>query len=288
MTDKTIWTNRLIDWNKIDALTLNLWNKIDAISIWSWNISDAEYEALNWITSNIQAQINNIPAIPLTLDTPKITTDVKFPNWTPSYDGTYVVFTNWTKITKYWTTSQIVFIDWELISVVPMNWVYTAPIMLYDNGLSVNSSTWEIIVSWQRIAYETSSNTFNADTIQTFKWPAIFEGQVSIPFYDIWTQTGNVTFTWSNWMNQKVTLNKVWWTQILSFDKIASWTYELFVVQTWTGTITLWWVSNSWTITSTSKIWATTFPLVLASWSHILVITVANVKAHVWYVWESV
>ncbi len=286
MSERTIWTNRLIDWLKVDAVILNGWNKIDATSIADWSITDAEFEALNGISSNIQAQINAIWAAPLTWETPKITTDVKFPNGVPSFDWTGVLLTSGTRITYFYPTFQKVTLNGELASIVPMNWVYVGWIMQYDNGLSVSSVTWEVIMNTQRIAYETASNTFEADTNQTFKGSAIFEGQVSLPFYDHGTQSWNFTFTWTNGMNQKVTLDTAT-AHTINFDKVASGTYELFVVQTGSGTLSLWTVTNSWTINATSVIGSTTFPLVLSAWSHILVITVANVKVHVGYVWQS-
>lgn len=287
--ERTIWTNRLIDGAKIDAISLNWWNMINATSIWSWTITDAEFDALNGITWNIQDLIDNVVETPLNTETPKITTDVKFTYWTPSFDWTCVVLTSWDKITRYCPTSQQVLMNGELVAVIPMNGTYNAWTwdMVYDNGLTINSTTWDVLIWGQTIAYETSSNTFNADTIQTFKGWAIFEWQVALPFADIWTQTGDFNFVWTSWMNQKVTMNKTGWTQTVNFSKMAPWNYELFVVQTWTATLSLWTVTDSWTINDTSIIWSTIFPLTLTTGSHILVLSVANVKVHVWYVGKS-
>lgn len=286
MSDRTIWTNRLIDGLKVDAITLNGGWKIDAVSIADGSVTDAEFQALNGVSSNIQAQINAIWAAPLTGETPKITTDVKFPNGIPSFDGTWILLTSGTRITYFYPTFQKVTINWELVSIVPMSGTYAAPLMTYTNGLSVNSTTGEIIMSTQRIAYETASNTFEADTNQTFKWSAIFEWQVSLPFYDHGTQSANFIFDGTNGMNQKVTLDTAT-AHVVNFDKVAPGTYVLFVVQTGSGTLALWTVTNSWTINATSVIWSTVFPLALSAWSHIFVVSVANVKVHVGYVWQS-
>lgn len=53
-----VWTNRLVDSAKVDAITLNGWSLIDAVSIWAWVVNDTQYGYLNWVTSAVQTQIN--------------------------------------------------------------------------------------------------------------------------------------------------------------------------------------------------------------------------------------
>lgn len=60
--ERTVWNNRLIDGAKLDAISLNGSWKIDTTSLANWSVSDAELQTLNWITWNIQEQIDNIKA----------------------------------------------------------------------------------------------------------------------------------------------------------------------------------------------------------------------------------
>lgn len=287
MEDRTVWNNRLVDWKKLDAISLNNENKINANSIWNWNVSDTEFNYLNWLNWNIQQQIDNIDPTSWDWSEPIEVNDViNTEEWVFTFDGTWILqtFTSWA-VNKYYP-AYIERLDenWERTSKITMVWAYDAQDeqMVYTNWMTVKL-TWEITYANANIAYRNFPNSF--EETNTFNWDSIFNWNISMPFKKIET---DFEVDGQNWLNQKVVLE---WSNphTINFSNMLSWAvYLVFVVQNWTWTVDLWTVTDSWTLIWTAVLNNETYPLTLAAGSHMFLFATADTKVHCAYIGQTI
>lgn len=273
MSERTVWSNRLIDGLKIDAIILNGTNWIDATSIADWSVTDAEFLYLNWVTSPIQAQIDSIDP---------------FPNWAGTGDMLYYDGTDWSlmlagtewQIVKYvswlpvagdadnlsqndpivndtndltaWWGNTVVADDWaKTITVTYPDWSYTIywETWIGDywedwNLISFNTKTWIYDIPTQSITYnDWTVIDWVADTISTTDWKIAYQNQPN-------TFTENNIFEWDSifkWnvafpyfridMNAITTIAFDWsnWTKQRTINHGTWWTHTLNLTNLYSG-----------------------------------------------------
>lgn len=279
MAERTVWTNRLIDGAKLDALALNWDWKIDATSLADGSISDAELKALEWINSNVQAQIDAVSAwIPT--DTPKEVQDIKVENTSPwTYDGVCVVITEWSIVKKYCPDGIFTYSNGVLVDKQTKTWTYDSETgkMVYTDGESVNLD-WEYVVNDANIAYLNKNNRFKKNNV--FDWVSMFLWATVSSLETIGWSGNARTFDWMEWNVQKLTLSEA--TTITFDNMLQGWFYTLFLVNPSNYTVNFaakkytGWVSTS--LQTHSVGWVK--PAVSATWTYILTVYVWETAAH--------
>lgn len=231
MAERTVWTNTLIDWEKIDAIELNWeWN-IDVTSIWSWNVTDNEFEQL----TTLKNDLNNAASwMSPDAEEPREVTDINEPIWSVVTDDwsklITVTFADWTK--KIYSETWIKEIDSEgnILSDTSKVWTYTAWVIEYTDWSVTNELwSWELKFRDWTIAYK------NADNV--FTWYNKFN-QTTLFWWSAITLLDDLQWTWVNRRLDWLKWNqwKLWMstnTNIIFDNMIHWWVYTLFLVISW-------------------------------------------------------
>jgi len=231
MAERTVWTNTLVDWEKIDAIELNLeWN-IDAMSIWSWNVSDEEYEQLVTLKNDLNNAASWIA--PDTEETREVT-DIEDAIWSVVTDDinkfVTVTYTDWTK--KIYSETWIKEIDSDnnVLSDTSKTWTYTAWVIEYTDWSIVNELwLWEYkFLDWN-VAYKNKSNVFT--WYNRFQETTVFWWSAVTLLDDLeWTWVDR-SLDWLKWNQWKLAMSSD--TNITFDNLIHWWVYTLFLVISW-------------------------------------------------------
>ena len=199
--ERTVWNNRLIDGAKLDAISLNGSWKIDTTSLANWSVSDAELQTLNWITWNIQEQIDNINA------------------WGWGWGWGWVI------LNPAWKIDTTSLADWSITDteLQALDWITWNIEVRLDN--LEWTDLWDVALkSWTNTF--TWSNVFNANT---WFWKAVYWNPVSN------ASSATITVDCSQSNNQKITISE---NTTITFENLFQWTVFNFELNlTWVYTI---------------------------------------------------
>lgn len=136
--ERIVWNNRLIDWEKLDILQKNSDNKIDTTSLADGSVSDAEFKTLNWVTWNIQEQIDNLQLSTWTI-TPEQVAQIQSLNWIEWNVQDQINAVEGDIITIEWNITDL---DWRVTNLENTD--------LWDVALKSenNTFTWTNLFQW--------------------------------------------------------------------------------------------------------------------------------------------
>lgn len=201
MAERTVWSNRLIDWLKLDAIVLNGTDWIDAQSIADWTVSDTEFLYLHGLTWPIQDQIDWLGS---TLPT-GTEWDMLYHDWSdwvvlsPWTDWQFVKYVDWVPTPSSldsWDVSledptindSEDLTDWWANTVTPddtNNWVkVTHPDWSYT--IYGEDWIWEYDNNWELVSFTGKTGTYDdgSDTITYDDWTVIDWGWWTISTTD--------------------------------------------------------------------------------------------------------